>query len=143
MLLPGTYRIKGTLDIQRSIHIIGEDGARIVGRWRFRGDFESSIKNVHLEYNYNNGTNPANEKDYQRLLHIDNGRLLLQDCAVLCPHGYCLWADGRSVLNVLGCILAGSADGQVPAQGTLVVINSRFPLEFFCVPLLFVVSSIA
>ena len=145
MLLPGTYRIKGTLDIQRSIHIIGEDGARIVGRWRFRGDFESSIKNVHLEYNCNNGTNPGNEKgkDYQRLLHIDNGRLLLQDCAVLCPHGYCLWADGRSVLNVLGCILAGSADGQVPAQGTLVVINSRFPLEFFCVTLLFVVSSIA
>jgi len=121
-LRPGTYKIKEMLEIDKSVCIVGEDGARIVGRWRFKGDSHmSSIKNVHLEYNASrSGTN------FERLLHIDQGELLLQDCAVLCPHGYCLWAGGRSVVNVLGCILAGSADGYYPSQSAAAVMNFRF-----------------
>jgi guanylate kinase len=121
-LLPGTYKIKDMLEIDKSVNIVGEDGARIVGRWRFRGDsYVSSIKNVHLEYNASRSAT-----NFERLLHIDQGELLLQDCAVLCPHGYCLWAGGRSVVNVLGCILAGSADGCYPSQSAAAVMNFRF-----------------
>lgn len=120
-LMPGTYKINGTLVIEKSVHIVGEDGARVTGKWRLKGDGAvSSIKNVHLEYQAK-----QDSTDFERLLHIDKGQVLLQDCALLCPRGYCLWADGRSVVNVLGCILAGSADGQVSSQATAVVMNFR------------------
>jgi hypothetical protein len=121
LLLPGTYKIKDVLEIGKALHIVGEDGARIVGRWKFKGDgVQSSIKNVSLEYHANQFAT-----DFERLLHIDKGELLLQDCAVLCPHGYCVWAGGRSVVNVLGCILAGSADGRMPSQSAAAVMNFR------------------
>ena len=121
LLLPGTYKIKDVLEIGKALYIVGEDGARIVGRWKFKGDgVQSSIKNVSLEYHANQFAT-----DFERLLHIDKGELLLQDCAVLCPHGYCVWAGGRSVVNVLGCILAGSADGRMPSQSAAAVMNFR------------------
>jgi hypothetical protein len=120
-LMPGTYKINGTLVIEKSVHIVGEDGARVIGKWRLKGDGAvSSIKNVHLEYQAT-----EDSTDFERLLHVEKGFLLLQDCALLCPRGYCLWAHGRSVVNVLGCILAGSADGLVSSQAAAVVMNFR------------------
>ena len=121
LLLPGTYKIKGTLEVDKSLHIVGEDGARVIGKWKLKNDgAKTSIKNVHLEYH-----GKQESSSYQRLLHIHRGEVLLQDCALLCPGGYCLWADGRGVVNVLGCILAGSADGASPAQASAVVLNFR------------------
>ena len=121
LLLPGVYKIKGRLHLDKSIRILGEDGARMLGRLKLQGDgCESWFKNVHFEYH-------ANERstDFERMIHIDRGELLLQDCALLCPGGYGLWADGRSVVDVCGCVLAGSVDGAIASQATAVCLNFR------------------
>jgi hypothetical protein len=125
LLLSGTYQISGTLEINKCVHILGEDGAKVVGRWKFKGEgAKSSARNILFEYQ-----GKKQSSNFERLLHIDKGELLLQDCSVLCPNGYPLWADGRAIITIVGCVMAGSADGTVPARGTAVVMGTRLPLS--------------
>ena len=118
LLMPGTYQLKAPLEITKALHIVGEDNVKVIGSWKFKGEGKSSIKNVFMEF-----WAKQHSTNFQRLLHIDRGELLLQDCAVLCPGGYPIWADGRAVLNVLGCIAAGAIDGRTPAQTTAVAMD--------------------
>mmetsp|Transcript_12298 Transcript_12298/g.19376 ORF Transcript_12298/g.19376 Transcript_12298/m.19376 type:complete len:250 (+) Transcript_12298:1144-1893(+) len=108
LVRPGTFRMNQCVEINKEIHIQGEDGARLQGTWFFKaGHSKCTIKNVTLIHE---AEPDIQTEGYQRMIHIVMGELVVSDCAILCPGGYPLWAANRAAVTVSDCIVAGAED---------------------------------
>jgi hypothetical protein len=116
----GQYTWPSTLEVQKEIHIVGDDNARLVGKWHFndRGVRPSTIKNCQL---FLMGSDKA--KDYSRLLYATSGEVRLTDCALLSPCSYAVWATNKGCVSLAGCILAGNSDGTRKSYGCAVAMG--------------------
>ena len=115
---PGYYRLRETIVIDKEIHIVGEDGVKIQGRFVVKSSYPCSFRNLIFTYQAN-----PNSKEFQKLMHVIQGEVTVDECALLCSRGYSLWIEGRSVVECKRSIMAGSDDCLVEALAACVMME--------------------